>query len=516
LNFTDALGTQNVSVNSNSNWTASSNQSWCTVSPSSGSGNGSLAISGSQNTAITSRTAIITVSGTGGVSQTITVTQNGAAPNLAINFTTKSVESAANSFTVQITSNTSWSVSSNQTWCTVSSGSGSGNGYITINYSANTIITSRSVVISFSASGVSTQTLTLTQSGATPTLTIDATTKTIGSTASSFTVQVTSNTNWSGSSNQPWCTLSSGSGSGNGSINVYYTENTSSISRSLTVTFSLLGASSQTLTITQKGRVYSGTMITLQGGSFQMGQPDPNLGCSGCAVKEQPVHSVTLSSYNIGKYEVTNQEFADFLNAYGQPTIKSGNYVGQTMILEDNIGGLIKNGSTWIPAVGKGNYPVIKVTWYGADEFCKYYGGRLPSEAEWEFAARGGIYSKNYTYSGSNTFSNVAWYWDNSNNADCNLDSGKGTHTIGLKTANELVIYDMSGNVWEWCSDWYDSYSSGSQTNPIGPSQGLSRVIRGGSWGNADGNYCRVAYRNSRAPAEGVNPIGFRFVNSGL
>jgi formylglycine-generating enzyme required for sulfatase activity len=105
----------------------------------------------------------------------------------------------------------------------------------------------------------------------------------------------------------------------------------------------------------------------------------------------------------------------------------------------------------------------------------------LPTEAEWEFAARGGISSKGYKYSGSNTVDNVAWY-DNK------------THPVGTKQANELDIYDMSGNVWEWCSDWYGAYSSGSQINPRGASTGSSRVARGGSW-ISDARFVRVSYR---------------------
>ena len=125
---------------------------------------------------------------------------------------------------------------------------------------------------------------------------------------------------------------------------------------------------------------------------------------------------------------------------------------------------------------------------------------RLPTEAEWEYAARGGNQSKGYKYSGSNSISDVAWYDDN---------SGDKTHPVGQKTPNELGIYDMSGNVWEWCQDWYGDYSSSSQTNPTGPSSGSYRVLRGGSWNNGARN-CRVSNRGSYNPDSRSYRSGFR------
>ena len=131
---------------------------------------------------------------------------------------------------------------------------------------------------------------------------------------------------------------------------------------------------------------------------------------------------------------------------------------------------------------------------------------RLPTEAEWEYAARGGVEtiheSSQTKYAGSNNIDNVAWYTSN---------SGSKTHTVGTKQANELGIYDMSGNVWEWCSDWYGSYSSGSQNNPQGAKSGKYRVLRGGSWNN-NAIYCRVANRYRNNPALTLNNNGFRLV----
>ena len=125
---------------------------------------------------------------------------------------------------------------------------------------------------------------------------------------------------------------------------------------------------------------------------------------------------------------------------------------------------------------------------------------RLPTEAEWEYAARGGNQGHDYKYAGSNTIGNVAWYSENSNNQ---------THPVATKSPNELGLYDMSGNVLEWCSDWYGNYSSGSQTNPQGPSSGSHRVQRGGGWVSF-ARRCRVSYRNYDGPDFAYDDYGFR------
>ena len=163
------------------------------------------------------------------------------------------------------------------------------------------------------------------------------------------------------------------------------------------------------------------------------------------------------------------------------------------------------------PSNFKGNnLPVENVSWYDCQTFIKRlnsYTGRnfrLPTEAEWEFAARGGNYSRHYKYSGSNKIDDVAWYSEN---------SGHRTHPVGNKQPNELDLYDMSGNVWEWCSDWYGSYSSYSQSNPTGPNSGSYRVNRGGSW---IGWFCRSASRINFKPGDCFIDLGLRLVLSQL
>ena len=214
-------------------------------------------------------------------------------------------------------------------------------------------------------------------------------------------------------------------------------------------------------------------MVYVEGGTFQMGS---NAGES----DEKPVHSVTLDSYYIAECEVTQAQWQKIMG--NNPS----NFTGDT------------------------NRPVECVSWEDATSFCaklsELTGKRytLPTEAQWEYAARGGNKSQGYKYSGSNTISDVAWYEDN---------SSRTTHAVKQKSANELGLYDMSGNVREWCNDWYNAsyYSSSPQTNPTGPSSGSYRVIRGGSWYNA-ASICRVAYRGNNAPSNRFSIVGFRVV----
>ncbi len=219
-------------------------------------------------------------------------------------------------------------------------------------------------------------------------------------------------------------------------------------------------------------------MVAVAGGTFTMGGTSEQ--GSDVLSDELPTHSVTLSNFHIGKYEVTQALWQAVIGS--NPSYFSGS-----------------------------DQPVEQVSWNDCQEFItqlnqlcsSQLNGKqftLPTEAQWEYAARGGNQSMHYKYSGSNTIGNVAWYSDN---------SGSNTHTVGTKSPNELGIYDMSGNVWEWCQDWYGSYSSGSQTNSTGPSSGSGRVRRGGSWSNRAG-YCRVSYRLDYGPDGGSRYIGFR------
>ena len=216
------------------------------------------------------------------------------------------------------------------------------------------------------------------------------------------------------------------------------------------------------------------TMIKVEGGTFQMGATLEQ--GKKASKNEKPAHSVTLSDYYIGETEVTQELWR--------------------AVMGEN------------PSRFKGNKkPVERVSWNDCQEFIKKLNQltgknfRLPTEAEWEYAARGGNKSMGYKYSGSDTIGDVAWYTNN--------NSGSPTGDVKTKQANELGIYDMSGNVWEWCQDWYGSYSSGSQTNPTGPSSGSDRVLRGGSW-DGGARTCRVSIRFDINPTYDYGNFGLR------
>lgn len=235
------------------------------------------------------------------------------------------------------------------------------------------------------------------------------------------------------------------------------------------------GGSAATCTVTVTIPVEP-EMVLVEGGTFWMGcndNEDPD-----CIDWEKPLHQVTLTSFSIGKYELTQKQWVSVMGFN-----PSGSSLGD-------------------------QYPVQTVYWDVIQRFIKRLNEstgkkyRLPTEAEWEYAARGGAKSKGFRYSGSNELNSVAWNPRNSNGI---------SHMVGTKEPNELGIYDMSGNVWEVCSDWQAGYSSQPALNPTGSEKGTCRINRGGAfWGGAI--YCRVAYRSCFNPTETWSTIGFRLV----
>ena len=206
-------------------------------------------------------------------------------------------------------------------------------------------------------------------------------------------------------------------------------------------------------------------MVAVEGGTFMMGATAEQ--GSDAYDNERPAHQVTLSSFAIGETEVTQALWVAVMGSNPSRFTPAHGY-------EENL-----------------QRPVENVSWSACQTFITRLNQltdrnfRLPTEAEWEFAARGGNKSQGYKYAGSNVIDDVAWYWDNSNSI---------THPVAMMTPNELGLYDMSGNVWEYCQDWIGNYSSVPQTNPTGPESGTDRVRRSGGWGGNAGS-CRVSAR---------------------
>ena len=214
-------------------------------------------------------------------------------------------------------------------------------------------------------------------------------------------------------------------------------------------------------------------MVKVEGGSFDMG-------CADGFAADRPVHGVTVDDYYIGQTEVTQELWTAVM---GKKANTAGNRKG-------------------------GKYPIERILPAAIEEFLHRLSERtgrtfrLPTEAEWEYAARGGRYSRGYRYSGSDSVADVAWNV---------FSSGGNTHEVAQLQPNELGLYDMSGNVFEWCSDWYGKYPASPQVNPKGPSQGAYRCLRGGCW-LGENNSCRTTYRSYDATESMLFNNGFRLV----
>lgn len=263
-------------------------------------------------------------------------------------------------------------------------------------------------------------------------------------------------------------------------------------------------------------------MARVEGGSFMMGCTSEQSTGTGCMQDEKPAHRVSVGTFFLAKHEVTVGQFRAFVQATGHRTTA-----------EQEGSSYIWNGSEWKLTSGVmwehdeegrkrdasgDSYPVVHVSWHDAVAFCAWLGNstgkryRLPTEAEWEYAARGGNLGRagsqirSTKYAGGSDLGSVGWYADN---------SGGKVHPVGQKTANELGLYDMSGNVLEWCSDWYgENYYKGSPaTDPAGPSSGEARVVRGGSW-YAPARSCRVADRGGYSRGDRTFHLGFRLART--
>lgn len=262
-------------------------------------------------------------------------------------------------------------------------------------------------------------------------------------------------------------------------------------------------------------------MILVPGGSFLMGCTD--VPSDHCKPNEDP-HEIFLDSFEIGMYEVTNKEFAAFLNDSGQDTIMEGPYVGKALTHPTSHGLYREEDKTWAPNKGYEKHPIISVARASAVAYCRWLSQktgqiwRLPTEAEWEYAAKGGQKGKadNYLYAGGNDLVEVAWCYINSWNKG-GQHPNYGTNAVGQKRPNALGIYDMSGNVFEWCDDWYqpDFYSLSKGEKAINPNcqrPGERRILRGGSWHFYNEQDCRISNRFALKYSSGGTDAGFRCV----
>ena len=331
-------------------------------------------------------------------------------------------------------------------------------------------------------------------------LTASLTTLLFEADASTQTVAINTNSGYGITVDQTWLTVERAAD--NQTLTVSVQANTTSTTRNATITINASGKSQtisvtqqaaqstsneeRTFTVTGNGKTVTFKMIKVEGGTFQMGSTTGDS-------DEQPVHSVTISkAYYMCETEVTQ---ALWYAVMGQSPTSDGNKWHSTYGLGDN-------------------YPAYLISYEDCQSFLSALNSKLssqlgngehfrfPTEAEWEFAAKGGNKSKGYTYSGSNTIGDVAWYESNSNST---------THPVKTKSPNELGLYDMSGNVWEWCYDWWDFYSSRAQTDPTGATSasGSYRVERGGGW-RSNATFSCVANRSCDPPSNRNLSVGFR------
>lgn len=389
----------------------------------------------------------------------------------------------ADSQTITINSNTGWRASCDSEWISLSQNSGKGNAVITVTTTTNEITSGRQGIIEIVSEDYKTNIrISISQEAAHKYLTIDTSEIIFVVNGGSATIKVNSNTSWKASlSDTSWFTLSSNSGTGNATIIVRAPANPVTTQKQATIQLLTSDNSIKlSVSVTQNGmdpilKITIGNtifnMVRVDGGTFRMGATSEQ---SYYDIDERPTHYVTLSGYYCGETEVTEELWYT--------------------VMGDN------------PSYYRSEKPVVNVSWYDCQDFITRLNSRtgkkfrLLTEAEWEFAARGGNKSKGYKYSGSDYVGNVAWYESNSDST---------THVVGTKTKNELGIYDMSGNVWEWCQDWYGSYPSYNYTNPTGPLSGSTRVLRGGSW-LYDYRGCRVSDRLDSKPDGWAVDIGFR------
>ena len=373
---------------------------------------------------------------------------------------------------VDISSNYNWSCEYSAEWLLVRQQQDK----IRVIVDHNPSSESRSDVIKLKIKGNVISEIFVTQSGID--LTVEDELLSVESIGNTLSIPISSNTQWTFDNHINWCEVSKDENN----LIVIVQRNYSMSERSGTISI-YAGDVSFDITISQAGCQWfeSFEMIEVEGGTFYMGaqaddSSETNFDASAYQI-ESPVHQVTVSSYAIGKFEVTQDQW---IAAMGN---NPSNIIGD-------------------------NLPVESITWEQVQSFISILNEqsglnyRLPTEAEWEYAAKGGCESNGYMYSGNSVLNACGWYYSNSEAT---------THEVGSKIPNELGIYDMSGNVREWCNDWFEYYSSSIVENPQGAFDGSTKVNRGGSWTTPSVN-CRNTYRHTNYPYESAVDLGFRLV----
>ena len=250
-----------------------------------------------------------------------------------------------------------------------------------------------------------------------------------------------------------------------------------------------------------KAQIVDNQLILINGGKFKIGNKNGD-------DDEKPEKKIFIDTFYIGKYEVTNYQYCEFLNSVKPDASEERKFINLKGSFKDIKCRIYLKNGVYFTEKGFENFPVNFVSWFGADAYCRFAGGRLPTEAEWEYAAKGGKLSffgkikRQYLYAGSNNPDETAWFRKNSDNR---------LHKVGLKKPNKRGIYDMSGNVGEWCADWYapDYYKTAPVQNPRGPENGRMKVHRGGSWYNTP-KMLRITNRRASKPVTQNAVIGFR------
>jgi sulfatase modifying factor 1 len=239
--------------------------------------------------------------------------------------------------------------------------------------------------------------------------------------------------------------------------------------------------------------------VFVEGSSFEMG----DIWDDGYSDDEHPVHTVVIQSFWMSTHEISNAQYCLFLNEVGNPVEGGTNWLDR----EDVDCLIVKKDQQYVSKEGFETHPVVEVTWYGAQAFAEWAGGRLPTEAEWEFAARNGGRSTKFPNG------------QNLSHMDANFmgigdrDRWMRTSPVGSFLPNSIGLFDMAGNVWEWCSDWYEAgyYQQSPSENPDGPASGRFNILRGGSWEYTWWN-CRTTTRGRNAPDDAAGDVGFRIV----